>query len=95
MQLTRYLKTLSLAAALTLSPIVWADDDHDVEGKIESIDQGAGSFVVRGKTFYTDDRTDYDDDLREFSDLKVGQEVEVDYVVRNGRRIAKEIELDD
>lgn len=89
------LKSAFLAGALALSPLAWADDDRDVEGRIESINQQAGSFVVNGMTIYTDRETDYDDDLERFTALKVGQKVEVDYVIRDGRHIAKEIELDD
>ncbi|MFA7670137.1 MAG: DUF5666 domain-containing protein [Burkholderiaceae bacterium] len=97
MNIIKPLKSIGLAIALSvsLSPAVWADDDHDVEGRIQSIDPQNGSFVVKGKTYHTDGRTDYDDDLNSFSDLRVGQKVEVDYVIRNGRRLAKEIELDD
>lgn len=95
MRTIHYLKAAGLAAALALSPMAWADDDRDVEGSIESINQQAASFVVKGATYHTNRDTDYDDDLNSFSDLKVGQRVEVDYVVRDGKRIAKEIELDD
>lgn len=90
-----YLKALGLAAAITLSPLAVADDDRDIEGRIEAVNPQAGSFVVQGMTFHTTPDTDYDDDLNRFSDLKVGQRVEVDYVTRNGKHIAKEIELDD
>lgn len=69
-------------------------DTYD-KGRKESINQRSQSFVVKGKTFYATERTDYDDDLHRFSDLRVGQEVEVDYVIRQGKRYAKEIELDD
>lgn len=95
MQAIKYLQAAGIALALSVSSAAWADDDHDTEGRIESINQQARSFVVNGKTFHADDRTDYDDDLRSFRDLKVGQRVEVDYVVRDGRHYAKEIELDD
>jgi len=95
MKAAKYLKTLGLAAALAFSANAFADNDKDIEGTIQSIDQQTNSFVVKGQTFYADDRTDYDDDLNRFSDLQVGQKVEVDYIVRDGRNIAKEIELDD
>lgn len=95
MQAMKTFKVLALAGALTLSPMAFADDDRDIEGTIQSIDQQSRSFVVNGETFLTDDRTDYDDELKSFSDLKTGQRVEVDYVVRDGKRYAKEIELDD
>lgn len=95
MRMMNCLKTIGLAAALSLSPMAWADDDRDVEGRIQSINQEARSFVVKDMTFHTSRDTDYDDDLNSFSDLRVGQRVEVDYVIREGRRHAKEIELDD
>lgn len=95
MRIVRGLQAAGLAMVLSFSPIAWADDDRDVEGRIESIDTQTRSFVVKGEIYYADDRTDYDDDLNRFSDLKVGQRVEVDYVMRDGRRYAKEIELDD
>lgn len=95
MRKTTYLKALGLAAAISLSPMAMADNDRDVEGSIESINQQAQSFVVKGMTIHTTRSTDYDDDLNSFSDLKVGQRVEVDYVMRDGKRVAEEIELDD
>lgn len=95
MQVKRYLQAASIALSVCLSSAAWADNDHDIEGEIESINQQARSFVVGGKTFHADDKTDYDDDLESFSDLKVGQRVEVDYVVRDGQHYVEEIELDD
>lgn len=95
MNAINYVKAAAVALALTVSPGVWADDDHDTEGRIESINKQANTFVVNGMTIHTDRRTDYDDDLHSFSDLRVGQRVEVDYIMRDGRRLAKEIELDD
>lgn len=95
MRKTTYLKAIGLVAALSLSPMAMADNDHDVEGRIESINQQARSFVVNGMTIHTTRDTDYDDDLNNFSDLKVGQRVEVDYFMRDGKRVAEEIELDD
>lgn len=95
MNTIKTLQALGLAAALAFSTSALADNDKDIEGTIQSIDQQSRSFVVKGKTFYADDRTDYDDDLERFSDLKVGQKVEVDYMIRNGRNYAEEIELDD
>ncbi len=95
MQVKKMVQVLGVAVALSLSSQAWADDDRDIEGEIESIDAQARSFVVGGMTFHADDRTDYDDELNQFSDLKVGQRVEVDYVTRDGMHRAKEIELDD
>ncbi len=67
----------------------------DLEGRIESVDTANRTFTVQGIQFHVDDRTDYDDGLRSFSDLKVGQKVEVDFDWRDGRHVATEIELDD
>lgn len=93
----RALRTLVSAAlaslALATSSVALADDD--LEGRITHIDYGKRTFVVEGVAFHADERTDYDDDLRGFQDLRVGQRVEVDFKLRNGRRMAKEIELDD
>lgn len=95
MRIVSYLQVAGLAVALSLPLAARADDDRDIEGVIESIDARNRSFVVDGKTYRADDRTDYDDDLKQFSDLRVGQRVEVDYVIRDGDRLATEIELDD
>lgn len=87
------LRLLCFSASLSLfSGVALADD---IEGKIESIDKGERSFVVQGITFYVDDSTDYDDGLKGFDDLQVGQRVEVDFDYRDGRHLAREIELDD
>ena len=75
-----------------LSP-AWADDD--LEGTIELVNPSNKSFVLEGITFYVTEKTDYDDGLKSFSDLRKGQKVEVDYKNRNGKHFAKEIELDD
>ena len=97
--LTRRLRTgLALAAmgaAMLAAPQIALDDDDDIEGRISAINYHQRSFVVNGVTIHTDRRTEYDDDLRHFGDLRVGQRVEVDVKVRNGRRVAEEIELDD
>lgn len=85
--------TIAATTALVAAPQAFADDD--VEGRISSINYAERSFVVNGLTIHTDRRTDYDDGLRRFGDLRVGQKVEVDYKTRNGHRIAEEIELDD
>lgn len=95
MRSVRYLQAIGLATALSFSYAAWADDDEDIEGRIEAIDPQTRSFVVNGMVFHVDDRTDYDDELNRFADLRVGQRVEVDYVVRDGNRYAREIELDD
>ena len=50
MKAINYAKALGVALALSVSPGVWADNDHDTEGRIESINQQAASFVVNGMT---------------------------------------------
>lgn len=86
--------TVALLGALVFLPAP-ALLANDLEGHIESVNQEEQSFVVQGITFYTTASTDYDDGLRGFSDLKVGQKVEVDFEYRDGKHYAKEIELDD
>ena len=81
------------ASSLLLSGAAWAD--NDIEGTIESISTGNQSVVVQGIRIFATPSTDYDDGLRGFQDLKVGQRVEIDYVMRDGQRYAQEIELDD
>ena len=81
--------------AMLSAPQAALADDDDIEGRITAINYEQRSFVVNGVTIYTDRRTEYDDDLRHFGDLRVGQRVEVDVKLRNGRRVAEEIELDD
>lgn len=78
--------------ALLGAAAVHADD---IEGVIEWVDPDARTLSVQGITFYTTSDTDYDDGLRQFGDLRVGQKVEVDFEYRNGRHIAEEIELED
>ncbi len=68
---------------------------EDIEGVIESVNQGNHSLVVNGITFYASDETQYDDGLESFYDLRPGQKVEVDYYLYEGRHFATEIELDD
>lgn len=67
----------------------------DIEGRIEAIDHNSQTFVVQGITFNVTPTTDYDDGLRSFADLSIGQKVEVDFVYRDGKHYATEIELDD
>jgi hypothetical protein len=70
----------------------WADD---IKGAIESVDVAARTLTVQGITFHTAAATEYDDGLRRFEDLRVGDRVEVDFDYRDGRHVATEIELDD
>lgn len=86
------LKTLIFASLITLSASAVADD---LEGNIEAINQGSQSFVVQGIEFFVTESTDYDGGLRSFSDLQVGQRVEVDFQYREEKHYATEIELDD
>lgn len=86
------LKTLLLAT--TVAAVSISAQADDIEGKIEAINAEAQSFVVQGITFFTETTTDYDDGLKTFADLKVGQNVEVDFEYRDKRHIAIEIELE-
>lgn len=86
------LHLLSMFILIGSAP-VWADDD--LEGVIELVNPSNKSFVLKGITFYVTEKTDYDDGLKSFSDLRKGLKVEVDYKDRDGKRFAKEIELDD
>lgn len=87
------LPSLLLASGLLLSGAAWAD--NDIEGVIDSLNASNQSVVVQGIRIFTTPSTDYDDGLRGFQDLKVGQRVEIDYVMRDGQRYAQEVELDD
>ena len=73
------------------------DDDLEFEGRIQSI--GADSLVVNAITVYVDGNTrveDDDDNPIAFSDLQVGDRVEIHAVLRaDGSYYAREIELDD
>lgn len=82
------LLSLFFAAAL-LSPFALA---NDVEGEVEKLDREEKSLEVQGITFYTNDSTRYDDELKSFDDLEEGQMVEVDFEYRDGRHYATEIE---
>jgi|GEM_PF-1479408 hypothetical protein len=87
---------LAILIGSTLAFAAVASDRHrEVEGVVESVDASQGVLVVAGVTIHTDDRTDFDDDYRRLEDVKVGDRVEVDYVAREGRNIATEIERDD
>ncbi len=90
MDTLRVVKTLGLAVGLAFASSTWAS--NDVTGEIEAIDAEAQTITVQGIEFQTDERTDYDDGLKRFEDLAVGQRVEVDFEYRDGRHIATEIE---
>ena len=81
--------------AASMIGVAMADDDRDVEGVIEGVDAETQTVRLGGVPYYLTPSTDYDDDLNDFNDLREGQRVESDYVEREGRRIVKEIELDD
>lgn len=82
---------VSFACAIT-GNVALADD---IEGRIESIDTERQTILVQGITFHVTGKTDFDDGLRNFADLAVGQKVEVDFKYREGKHFATEIELDD
>lgn len=87
-----YTRLLSTTALLLFSSVAFADD---IEGRVESIDESARSFVVQGIRFFVTPSTDYDDGLSEFEDIRAGQKVEVDFEYRDGKHHATEIELED
>ena len=76
------------------------DDDHEAEftGAIQSINAGAGSLVVAGRSVSTNAQTrilgDHDQKLT-LADLKVGQKVEVEGVAQGSGVLARKIKLDD
>ncbi|TVP89623.1 MAG: DUF1344 domain-containing protein [Pseudomonadaceae bacterium] len=86
---------IRLAAGTVLAFAALQAHANDIEGVIESVDADARTLTVQGITFETTDRTDYDDGLKLFDDLRVGQKVEVDFDYVDGRHIATEIELED
>lgn len=69
--------------------------DDDIEGRIQSVNRGEQSFVVKGIKVFATPYTEYDDGLRRFEDLRTGQEVEVEFYYHDGKQYAEEIELDD
>jgi hypothetical protein len=88
----------ALAASLLLGAVttpVLADSADSLDGKIQSINAGKRSFVLQGQTMYTNASTAYDDGLKAFADLKPVMKVKVDHSQRDGKRYAREIELDD
>lgn len=81
--------------AASLAVLAGAAQADDIEGRVERVDAEARTLTVQGITFHTTERTDYDDGLRSFDDLKEGQRVEVDFKYKDGKHVATEIELDD
>jgi hypothetical protein len=67
---------------------------EDLEGVVEATLPDTQSFVLHGITFYTTKDTDYDDGLKSYDDLKPGQTVEVDFIYRDGKHYATEVELE-
>jgi len=86
---------IGLAASLLAAPALADDDDDDLDGRIESINRSNQSFVVRGIRVIVTPDTEFDDEYRRFSDLRVGHRVEIDGQRRGQRFIAREIERDD
>jgi hypothetical protein len=86
MKSTRILVSIAaLVLALCVSAV--AADKH--EGKIVSIDPAAQSMVVQGKggdqwTLFWTETTKWEDNLT-VGELKAGDEVEFDYVERDGK----------
>lgn len=66
---------------------------NEVEGKIQSVNDGNQTFVVQGITFAVDGDTEYDDGAQNFGDLQSGQTVEVEFEYRNERHLAEEVEV--
>jgi hypothetical protein len=86
------IKSLIVAVFMLLPGLAVADD---LEGRIESVDQVSQSLVVNGIIIYATSSTEYDDGLRSFNDLHLGQKVEIDFKKHDGVYYATEIELDD
>lgn len=83
--------SLALASCLGMGASL-AAANNEVEGPIESVNSTEQSFVVQGITLTVNDRTDYEDGLKDFSGLAVGEEVEVNFVYEGGKHIARDIE---
>lgn len=88
----RNFRYLVAAASLVLATGVAQADD--LTGVIEKVDNHARTVTVQGIVFHTTDRTDYDDGLKKFEDMQVGQRIEIDFDFEDGRHIAKDIELE-
>jgi hypothetical protein len=88
-----FVKALLGASALAL--VSAAALAEDIEGLIESINPSSQSFVVQGIEFFVTPSTDYDDGLKGFGSLAVGQKVEVDFDYRDGQHHVIEVELEN
>lgn len=82
-----------VAAAIGIAAVAAQADE--LEGVIERVDLDGKTFVVAGISFHVTADTEFKDGLAGFIDLVRGLEVEIDYVVRDGRHIATGIELED
>ena len=91
MGISRIASATGLALAL-FSSTAFA---NEVEGTIESVDDGDQTFVVQGITFTVNDDTEYEDGAENFGDLRQGQTVEVEFEYNNDRHVAEEIAVTD
>jgi len=82
-------------AALAFSLVSGGAFANDVEGIVESLDAASKTLVVQGITFHVNEATDFDDGLKGFDSLSVGQKIEIDFNYTDGKHYAREIELDD
>lgn len=82
-------------AAAMMAFAASAAQANDLEGVVEAVNPTAGTLTVQGIVFHVTPTTDFDRPLRRLADLTPGQRVEVDFVYRDGKHIATEIELDD
>ncbi len=89
----KVMQSLLVAAPFALA--AGAVHANDIEGEVESVDAEAGTLVVQGIEFHTDDNTDYDDKLTGLQDIKAGQRVEIDFKYEGERHVVKEIEVEN
>lgn len=54
-----------------------------------------GSCAVNETRFTDNSRTRHDDDLERVYEIRIGQKAEIEYVIRNRRRMATGVEPDD
>ena len=91
--MTKRIPALLAGISLVFSAAAFAD--NEVKGQIESVKKASQSFVVSGTEFFVTPTTKYEDGLKGFEDLKQGLRVEVEYIQRDGKHWAKEVELED